>query len=49
MRQGSNPTALSNGTDQFIPANTLLRIVDIESGNKLAFIAGSAGTVYISP
>lgn len=49
MRQGSNPTALSDGTDQFIPAGTLLRIVDIEASNKLAFISTMSGTVYISP
>ena len=49
LRQGSNPTALATGVDQFIPANTMLRIVDIENGNKLAFISGTSGTVYISP
>ena len=49
-RRGSNPTALSDGTDQFIPANTLLRISGIERGDKLAFKTTSAsGTVYITP
>jgi hypothetical protein len=49
MRQGANPTALSNGTDQIIPATTLLR-VSLTEGNKLAFITASgSGTVYITP
>ena len=48
-RQGTNPTALSNGTDQPIPAETLIR-VPVTSGNKLAFItATGSGTVYITP
>lgn len=49
LRQGSNPTALATGVDQLVPANTLIRLVDIENGNKIAFIASSSGTVYISP
>lgn len=50
FRQGSNPTALSNGTDDFIPAGNKLRISGITSGNKLAFItSGSSGTVYVTP
>lgn len=50
FRQGSNPTALADGTDQILPAYTMLRVVDIESGNKLAFkTASGAGTVYIAP
>ena len=50
FRQGSNPTALSDGTDQILPASTMLRVVDIESGNKLAFkTASGTGTVYIAP
>ena len=50
FRQGSNPTALSTGVDQILPASTMLRVVDIESGNKLAFkTASGTGTVYIAP
>lgn len=49
MRQGSNPTALSNGTDQYVPGNTLLRYAGITPGNKLAFIGTGAGTLYITP
>lgn len=50
FRQGSNPTALATGVDQFLPANTLLRVCDIADGNKLAFkTSGASGTVYISP
>lgn len=50
FRQGSNPTALATGVDQILPASTMLRVVDIESGNKLAFkTASGTGTVYIAP
>lgn len=52
VRAGANPTALADGTDQFIPANTLLRLDGINrshTGSKLAFISASAGTVYITP
>lgn len=50
FRQGSNPTALADGTDQILPALTMLRVVDIEDGNKLAFkTASGTGTVYIAP
>ena len=49
IRQGADPTALGNGTDQFIPAETMMRLTDITPGNKLALIAGGAGTVYITP
>ncbi len=50
FRQGVSPTALSNGTDQFLLANNTYRISDIVSGNLLAFITASGtGTVYITP
>lgn len=52
VRPGANPTALANGTDQFIPANTLLRIdcLSDSTTTKLAFItAAGTGTVYITP
>ena len=50
FRQGSSPTALSNGTDQILLANNSFRISGIVSGNKLAFITASGtGTVYITP
>lgn len=51
FRQGSGtPTALATGVDQILPATTMLRVVDIESGNKLAFkTASGTGTVYIAP
>lgn len=48
-RQGSNPTALSNGTDQYIPAGIIFRIY-VPDDAKIAFITTSAsGTVYITP
>jgi hypothetical protein len=50
FRQGANPTALSNGTDQILLATNSYRISGIVSGNKLAFITASgSGTVYITP
>lgn len=48
LRQGSNPTAVSDGTDQYLPAETQMRLVDITPGNKLAFKAGASGTVYLT-
>lgn len=49
MRTGANPTALADGTDQFIPGNNLLRIGPIPEDWKLAFITASgAGSVYIT-
>src|SRR3990172_7690254 len=48
FRQGTNPTALSNGTDQILLAGNSYRINGIVSGDKLAFITASGGgTVYI--
>lgn len=50
FRQGSAPTALATGVDQILPASTMLRVVDIEASNKLAFkTASGTGTVYIAP
>lgn len=52
VRRGSNPTAVADGTDQFVPANTLLRINGLTNDNlsKLAFkTATGTGTVYITP
>lgn len=50
FRQGANPTALASGVDQLLPANNIMRLADITSGNKLAFItSGTTGTVYITP
>jgi hypothetical protein len=50
VRQGANPVALADGTDQIIPAGVMLRGYEITSGNKLAFIAAStSGNVYLTP
>lgn len=49
MRCGANPTAVSDGTDQFVPASTMLR-VQLQGGGKLAFkTTGATGSVYITP
>ena len=50
FRSGTNPTALSDGTDDFLPSGAKFRISGITSGQKLAFKTTSAtGTVYITP
>ena len=49
IRQGSNPTALSNGTDQFLPAYTPMRYAGITAGYKIAVIGTGAGNLYITP
>jgi len=49
VRQGVNPTALSNGTDQILLAANTYRMF-VESGNNIAFImAAGSGTAYITP
>lgn len=49
VRQGSNPTALSDGTDMFLLGQIAYRL-SLPRGNKLAFKTVSAsGTVYITP
>ena len=48
VRQGANPTALSDGTDIFLLANATYRLA-VTPGNKLAFKTTSAsGTVYLT-
>lgn len=49
IRRGSNPTATNDGTDLFVPANTLLRIEGYAVGEKLAVKnATASGTFYIT-
>jgi len=50
FRRGASPTALSNGTDQYLAAGSAYRVNGIREGDKLAFIVASGtGTVYITP
>lgn len=49
LRQGANPTALADGTDQFLPAYAPMRLRDFISGNKLAAIGTAAGALYVTP
>lgn len=50
VRQGANPTALSNGTDMILLGGNTYRLSGIASGNRLAFItSGAAGSVFITP
>lgn len=49
LRYGLNPTALSTGVDEYLPAGTLVACV-IPPGMKIAAILGSGtGTLYITP
>lgn len=49
VRQGANPTAVSDGTDIFLLASASYRLA-VTPGNKLAFKTASAsGTVYLTP
>jgi hypothetical protein len=49
VRKGSNPTALSDGTDHILKANQSYR-VELMDGEKMAFITTAAsGNVYITP
>jgi hypothetical protein len=48
-RQGSNPVAVSDGTDQLIVSECTYR-VQVLCGNKLAFVTASGtGNAYITP
>jgi hypothetical protein len=49
-RSGANPTAVSDGTDQILPAGPLYRIGPVPAGHKLAFkTVADSGSVYITP
>lgn len=49
FRKGSAPVAVSDGTDQFLLANSMYRLAGISGGEKLAFkTASGTGTVYIT-
>ena len=49
VRQGTNPTAVADGTDQFIPADTFISLEGLTAGNKIAIIGEGSGTAYITP
>lgn len=51
VRRGANPTAVANGTDDFLKGGNSYRLRDFQRGQKLAFIKAGAndGTVYVSP
>jgi len=49
VRQGSNPTAASDGSDMFLLGSVSYRLA-LPRGNKLAFkTTAASGTVYITP
>lgn len=47
VRAGANPTAVAD-SDQYLAANLPYRLL-INSGERLALIAGGAGNAYITP
>lgn len=48
-RTGDNPTAVADGTDHFLVANTT-RLFTINAGKKISFITSvGTGTVKIAP
>ena len=49
VRRGVTPVAVADGTDQILLAGFTYRIAGIMPNEKLAFIAASAGTAYITP
>jgi len=50
VREGTNPTALADGTDMLLFGGNSYRVVLQATGHKLAFITSSAtGSVYITP
>jgi hypothetical protein len=49
VRKGANPTAVADGTDQYLSAGQAYR-VELMDGEKMAFItSGATGSVYITP
>ena len=49
VRQGTAPTAVSDGTDLFLLGQGTYRL-SLPPGNKLAFkTTGATGTVYLTP
>lgn len=49
VRKGTNPTALSDGTDQYLVANFPYRI-ELMAGERLAIIlASGTGNAYFTP
>lgn len=50
VRQGTNPVAVNDGTDLFIPSGTW-RLTSLVDENKLAFICktGESGSVHLTP
>jgi len=49
VRQGSSPVAVADGSDQFIPAGSFIRLSGITRGNKLAFVSLTNGVVHMTP
>lgn len=50
IRQGMEPVALSDGTDQFLPAYTIVRFYNYHPANKIGVISnGTNGSLFITP
>lgn len=48
-RRGVNPVALADGSDQILLAGFSYRVAGLVAGDRIAFIAAAAGTVYLTP
>jgi len=49
VRQGAAPVAVADGTDQFVPAGSFVRLTGIARGNRLAIISNASGTAHLTP
>lgn len=47
-RRGPSPVALADGTDQILLAGFSYRVAGLVAGDRIAFIASVAGTVYLT-
>lgn len=49
IRKGTNPTAVSDGTDQYVPANTPFRVELMKNERVAAILATGTGNMYFTP
>lgn len=49
IRKGANPTAVSDGTDQYVPASTPFRVELMEGERVACILASGTGNMYFTP
>lgn len=49
IRKGTNPTAVADGTDQYVPANTPFRVELMDGERLAAILASGTGNMYFTP